>query len=145
MMNPFKVIWRGLRAGGRGMRVAYRQVTRPEVMAALQIGGMFIPGVNALGMLTFLQMVKRAEHTFPRRGFGTRKAKHVLAAVLEMTPQLDAWGVPASEWNAYLEGAVLLMQGRASLIIDVDGNELLEEDLESLAALFDEAAKLQKE
>ena len=100
---------------------------------------MFIPGLNAVAMLTFLQKVKQAEQAFPGQGTGAQKAKHVLAAVLEMTPRLKAWGVPTSELKDYLEGAVLLMQGRASLVSDVDGKELLEDDLESLAALFDAA------
>lgn len=141
MANPFKAIGRALQAGGKGAwkgaKIAYHQATRPEVMAALQIGGVFIPGLNALGMLTFLKIVKRAEYSFPGRGTGAQKAKHVLATVLQMAPQLKAWGVPTSEWKDYLEGAVLLMQGQASLVSDVDGKELLEEDLDSLAALFD--------
>ena len=141
MANPLNIIGKALKEGGKGawkgMRIAYRQATRPEVMAALQIGGMFIPGINALGMLTFLQMAKRAEQAFPDQGTGTQKAKHVLASVLEMAPQLKAWGVPTSEWKDYLESAVLMMQGRASLVSDVDGKELLEEDLDQLAALFD--------
>lgn len=142
-MNPFKAVGRAFKAGGKGawkgMKIGYRQATRPEILAALQIGGMFIPGVNALGMLTFLRMVKSAEMSFPKKGSGANKARHVMASVLQVAPQLKAWGVPTSEWKDYLESAVLLMQGRASLVSDVDGAELLEDDLDRLAALFDAA------
>ena len=141
MFNPLKLIARGVQQAGKGawkgMRVAYHQATRPEVMAALQIGGMLIPGLNALGMLSFLQMAKQAERQFPGRGTGGQKVKHVFASFLKMTPQLKAWGMPTSEWKHYLEGAVLMMQGRASLVRDVDGKELLDENFDELAALFE--------
>ena len=140
-MNPFKKIGSVFKLAGKGawkgMKVAYHQVTRPEIMAALRIGGVFIPGWNALALLTFLQKVKHAESVFPAKGTGVAKAKYVLTTVLKIVPQLKAWGVPTSEWKDYIEAAVLLMQGRASLVSDDDGRELLESDLSSLAALFE--------
>ena len=46
--------------------------------------------------------------------------------------------VPESEWGRYLELAVLLMKGQAKLVSEFDGKELLEEDLERLAGLFNQ-------
>lgn len=137
-MNPFKVMWRGLRAGGRGMRVAYRQVTRPEVMAVLRVGGMVFPPLNALGILRFMTLAKQAETVIGGRGTGRRKLAWVLSQAKVMKPELERMGVPRREWAEYIETALLLIDGRASLVSDDTGEKLLEKDLERLASLFDE-------
>ena len=140
-MNPLKAIGGALKAGGKGalkgMKFGYRQVTRPEVMAAVRIGGVFIPGLSALGVLTVLQKVKAAEAVFAGPGTGMSKARAVLVAMNDMMPQLKAWGVPTSEWKDYIETAVLLMQGKATLVSELDGKELLESDIDALAVLFE--------
>ena len=140
MANPLKAIGGAFKAGGKGawkgLKIGYRQVTRPEVMAVVRIGGMFIPGFNALGVLTVLQKVKAAEAGWGA-GNGAVKVRYVLEAMNGMMPQLKAWGVPTSEWKDYIETAVLLMQGKASLVSEFDGKELLESDIDALAVLFE--------
>lgn len=136
-MNPLKIVWKGLKVGGKGMKVAYRQATRPEVMAALQIGGMFFPPLNALGVLKFMNFAKDAEERFKGPGRGQDKLKWVLAQAVALTPELKRMGVPRTEWAEYIESALLLMDGKASLVSDDTGEELLEKDLERLSEMFE--------
>lgn len=142
-MNPLKAVLNVVKAGGKGMgkgmKIAYRQATRPEVMAMLQIGGMFFPPLNALGLLKFMTFAKQAEATFTGPGHGTQKLKFVLAQAIALTPELKRMGVPRTEWVDYIESALLLMNGKASLISDDTGEELLEADLERLSGLFEES------
>ena len=135
-MNPFKIVWKGIKAGGKGAKIAYRQATRPEVLAALQIGGMVFPPLNALGILRFMTLAKQAETVIGGSGTGKSKLFWVLRKAMVMKPELERLGVPKAEWVEYIESALLLIDGKASLISDVDGKELLEEDLDRLAALF---------
>lgn len=137
-MNPFKVVLRGIKAGGRGMKVAYQQATRPEVMAVLQIGGMFFPPLNALGILKFMNFAKEAEAKFTGPGRGTMKIQWVLHQAILLSPELKRMGIPRTDWVEYIESALLLMDGKASLVSDTTGEKILEKDLERLAGLFGE-------
>ena len=142
MGNPFKKIGRGIAAGARGglkgLKVAYRIATRPEVMAILHIAGVAVPGLNAVAALKFLTLVKRAESFFPAKGSGKKKVLYVLEHANAMRDELERMGVPEQEWGQYLEAGVLLMQGQATLKSEADGSELLEPDLERLAELFEQ-------
>lgn len=140
-MNPLKIVWNGLKVGGKGMKIAYRQATRPEVMAVLRIGGMFFPPINAIGVLRFMTLAKQAESIIGGSGTGKAKMMWVLRQAMEMKPEIERLGVPRAEWVEYIESALLLIDGKASLVSDVDGTELLEEDLDRLAALFDAPEK----
>lgn len=140
MINPLKIIWTGIKKGGEGARFAYRQMKRPEVMAFLQIGGMFIPGLNALGILKFITFAKNAEMTFSSPGSGKQKLQWVLGQAVSLKPHLEAMGVPKSDWGTYIEASLLIIKGQAKLRSEVDGRTLLEKDMMKLAALFDKAA-----
>ncbi len=137
--NPLKIVLRGLKAGGRGMKVAYRQATRPEVMAVLQIGGMVFPPLNALGVLKFMTFAKEAEAKFKGNGRGTVKLQWVLTQASMLMPELKRMGVPRNDWVEYIETALLLINfKKASLVSEDTGRELLETDLARLAELFGE-------
>ncbi len=135
--NPLKIALRGLKAGGRGMKIAYRQATRPEVMAVLQVGGLVFPPLNALGILKFMTFAKEAEAKFKGSGRGTVKLQWVLTQATMLLPELKRMGVPRTEWVEYLETALTLINfKRASLVSEDTGKELLEKDLERLAEMF---------
>ncbi len=136
MINPFRLIKQAGKGAWKGLRVAYRQATRPEVLAALQVGGMVFPPLNAIGILRFMTLAKQAETVIGGTGTGKSKLFWVLRKAMVMKPELERLGVPKAEWVEYIESALLLIDGKASLISDVDGKELLEEDLDRLAALF---------
>lgn len=136
-MNPFKIIWKGVKVSGKGMKIAYQQATRPEVMAMLQIGGMFFPPLNALGILKFMTFAKDAEARFVGPGRGRDKLKWVVDRAVTFAPELKRMGVPRTEWAEYIESALLLIDGKASLVSDDTGEELLEKDLERLSSLFE--------